>query len=28
MGENREADAQASADAWEQLVAFFHDNLK
>jgi hypothetical protein len=23
-----EADAKASADSWEQLVVFFHDNLK
>lgn len=28
MGGSREADAKASADAWNQLVAFFYTNLK
>lgn len=28
MGGSREADAKASVDAWDRLVAFFHETLK
>ncbi|MCB1108927.1 MAG: acyl-CoA thioesterase/BAAT N-terminal domain-containing protein [Chlamydiia bacterium] len=28
MGGSRQADAKASSDSWNQLVSFFHENLK